>query len=142
MGQSMKEETTGYLFSRVCRRRRECARARLEKIGLYRGQPFVLHSLWQREGRTHSEIAAQLELRPATITNVLQRMERAGLLERRPDRQDQRVSRVYLTDAGREIRGEVEQFWNEMEAETFAGLSQHERELFRGLLQRILENLT
>ena len=80
-------------------------------------------------------------VRPATITNALKRMEKAGLVERRRDTEDQRVSRVYLTDAGRDVRSEVERVWAELEERTFAGLDTKDRLLFRHLLLCIHKNL-
>ena len=41
-------------------------------------------------------------VKPATLTVMLQRMEQAGLVERRNDTQDQRVQRVYITELGKE----------------------------------------
>ncbi len=134
-------ETTGYLLAQVCKRHRAQAHARLEELGLYRGQQFILMVLWEQEGRTHSELAEALHVQPATISNALKRMERAGFVARRPDPQDQRVSRVYLTDAGRAVRDAVEQMWRDMEAQTFAGFSPEECLTLRGYLHRIIANL-
>lgn len=134
-------ETTGYLLAQVCKRHRAQAHARLEALGLYRGQQFILIALWEQEGRTHSELAEALHVQPATISNALKRMERAGFVARRPDPADQRVSRVYLTDAGRAVRDAVEQLWRDMEAQTFAGFSPEDHAALRGYLRRIIANL-
>jgi DNA-binding MarR family transcriptional regulator len=68
-------------------------------------------------------------------------MEKAGFVERRQDAEDQRVSRVYLTDAGRNIRDAVEGVWSELEGQAFAGFSSEERALLSRFLLRIRENL-
>jgi DNA-binding MarR family transcriptional regulator len=141
MGDQRLSTTIGYLLARVCRAHHGRARAMLQEIGLYRGQQFVLCTLWAEEGLTHSELADRLNVHPATVTNALKRMERAGFLERRPDPEDQRVSRVYLTDAGREIRGDVERVWAELEEQTFEGFSEEERGRLEQLLERVHENL-
>ncbi len=133
--------TIGYLLAHVCKAHHFRVRTLLHRIGLYRGQQFVLCALWREEGVTHSELADRLRVHPATVTNALKRMERTGFLERRPDREDQRVSRVYLTDTGREIRGAVERVWAELEEQTFAGFSEEELETLEHLLDRIYENL-
>ena len=135
------QETTGCLLAQTCKLLRARAHALLEEIGLYRGQQFVLQALWTEEGITHSELADQLNVRPATITNTLKRMEKAGLVERRQDDEDQRVSRVYLTDAGRNIRGAVEEVWSELEGQAFAGLSLEEIAKLRQLLPQVRDNL-
>lgn len=133
--------TIGYLLAHVCKAHHVRARALLDEIGLYRGQQFVLCALWQEEGLTHSELAERLHVHPATVSNALKRMERTGFLERRPDREDQRVSRVYLTEAGREIRGAVERVWTALEERTLEGFSAEECETLERLLERVRENL-
>jgi DNA-binding MarR family transcriptional regulator len=141
MSQQRKSESMDFLFAQVCRLHHARAHTLLEELGLYRGQPPMLYALWEQEGLAHSELAARLHVRPATITKMLKRMEKAGFVERRPDLEDQRVSRVYLTDAGRSIRGEVEQVWRRLEDETFAGFSPEECLLVRRLLLQMRDNL-
>ncbi|MCL6430220.1 MAG: MarR family transcriptional regulator [Anaerolineae bacterium] len=129
------------LLVQVCRLHYLRAHELLEKIGLYRGQPPVLRALSEQEGLTHTELAERLRVTPATITRMLQRMEKAGFVERRPDPEDQRISRVYLTEAGRGVQSALHEVVRTMEAETLAGFSQEERALLRRLLERIRDNL-
>jgi DNA-binding MarR family transcriptional regulator len=72
---------------------------------------------------------------------MLQRMEKTGFIRREPDATDQRVSRVFLTDAGHAVKGQVEQVWRTLEAETFANLTADERALLRRLLLHLRDNL-
>jgi len=97
--------------------------------------------LWVEEGITHSELAERLKIRPATVTNMLKRMEKAGLVERRQDTKDQRVSRAYLTGAGLDIRDAVEETWRELERRAFSGFSSEELDSLSQLLIKIQENL-
>jgi DNA-binding MarR family transcriptional regulator len=97
--------------------------------------------LWEEEGIMHSELAARSCVQPATITNALKRMEKAGLVERRRDTEDERVSRVYLTEAGRDMRSQVEDAFRNFEAQAFAGLSEGEVATLRALLFRVQRNL-
>ena len=118
------------------------AHALLGEIGLCGGQQFVPHALWAEEGITHSELAERLKVRPATVTNMLKRMDgksRAG--ERRQDTKDQRASRAYLTDAGLDIRDAVEETWCELERRAFSGSSSEEQDSLGQLLIRTQENL-
>jgi DNA-binding MarR family transcriptional regulator len=141
MSQQPHQESIDYLLAQVCRLHHARAHTLLEEVGLYRGQPKMLFALWEQEGLTHSELAAQSHVRPATITKMLQRMEKAGFVERRHDQEDQRVSRVYLTDAGRAIRSDVEQVWRMLEDETFMGFTLEERLLLRRFFLQMCENL-
>ncbi len=141
MAQKRGLESPDFLLAQVCKLHFSRARTLLEELGLFRGQPPLLFALWEKEGLTHSELAGHLHVQPATITKMIQRMERAGFVERRPDAEDQRVSRVYLTDAGRNIRDAVEGALRQLEEQTFAGFSQEERTLLSQFLLRIRNNL-
>ena len=142
MTQPPEPESLDYLFAQVSKLHHTRAHTLLESLGLYRGQPRLLHALWDRDGRTHTELAQRLHVQPATITKMIQRMEKTGFVGCRPDAQDQRVSRVYLTPAGRAIESDVRCTWRTLEEETFAGLTAEERALLRRLLTRLRENLT
>jgi DNA-binding MarR family transcriptional regulator len=141
MSQQSNRESIDFLLAQVCRLHRARAHMLLEDLGLYRGQPKMLFALWEQEGLTHGELAALAHVRPATITKMLQRMEKAGFVERRHDLEDQRVSRVYLTDAGHSIRNEVEQAWHTLEDETFAEFTLEECKLLRRFFLQMRENL-
>ena len=141
MPQKRVSESIDFLLAQVCRLHFSRARTLLEEFGLFRGQPPLLFALWEEEGRTHSELAEHLHVQPATITKMIKRMERTGFVERSQDAEDQRVSRVYLTDAGRNIRDAVEGVLRELEEQTFAGFSSEERALLDQFLLRIRNNL-
>jgi DNA-binding MarR family transcriptional regulator len=141
MFQQPDPESIDMMLAQVCRLHHTRAHTLLESLGLYRGQPPMLHALWRQEGLTHSELAELLHVRPATITRMLQRMEKAGFVERRQDAEDRRVSRVYLTQAGRAIQSGVQRVWRTLEAETLAGMTPEERALLERLLARVRENL-
>lgn len=134
-------ESLGKLLAGICRLNRGFMHSLWDELGLYRGQPFLLAVLWEHEGVTHSELARRMHVSPATVSNMVQRMEKNGLLERRPDSEDQRVSHVYLTDAGRAIRERVDQRWREIEAQVFGAFSEEEQERLRALLDRVREEL-
>jgi len=135
-------ETTGYLLSRVCKAHRGAVGATLAEVGLHVGQEMVLSHLWGQDGLTPSELADRLGVEPPTVTNMLSRMERSGLLERRRDQRDARCTRVYLTEKGRELRDPVQRRWEAVQERAFAGLTPEEETLLRKLLARIHDNLS
>ena len=134
-------ESLGRLLGRVCRLQRGVMHAVWDEVGLYRGQPFLLAVLWDQEGITHSELARRMHVSPATVTNMIKRMEKAGFVERRPDSHDQRVSHVFLTGAGRAIRERVDGQWQEIEERVFSSFSDDEQAMLRALLERVREEL-
>lgn len=141
MPQSPKPEPLDLLLAQVSRLHYHRSHELLEAIGLYRGQPPLLRALREQEGLTHSEVAERLRVTPATITRMLQRMEKAGFITRRPDPADQRVSRVYLTDAGRAVQSELQHVVRTMEADEFCGFTEQERVQMRQFLLRVRDNL-
>ena len=134
-------ESLGRLLGRICRLQRGVMHAVWDELGLYRGQPFLLAVLWDQEGITHSALARRMRVSPATVTNTIKRMEKAGFVERRPDAEDQRVSHVHLTDAGRAIRERVDGQWQEIEARVFGSFSDDEQAMLRALLGRVRAEL-
>jgi len=141
MPSSSQSESIDSLLAQICRLHHARAHTLLEILGLYRGQPPMLRALWKQEGLTHSELAATLHVQPATMTKMVQRMEKAGFVERKSDPDDHRVSRVYLTDAGRDVQTQVKQVWRALENETFAGFTMEERVLLRRFFLQMRENL-
>jgi DNA-binding MarR family transcriptional regulator len=141
MLETPEAESLDSLFAQCCRLKHARIHTLLETLGLYRGQPSVLRALWEQEGLMHTDLAHRLQVQPATITKMLQRMEKAGFVERRPDPDDQRVSRVYLTEAGRSVQAGVQQVWRQLEEEAFAGFTLEERVLLRRFFVDIRENL-
>jgi len=142
VSQQSEIQALDFLLGQVCRLHYIRAQALFDGIGLYRGQPPMLHLLHEQEGLTHSELATRLEVAPATVTKMLQRLEKAGFVQRRPDAIDQRVSRVYLTDAGRAIQADVATLLARLAAVTFADFTIEERIVLRRLMLQMRENLS
>ena len=141
MGLKKHPESDDFLLAYIFHLHHTRAHQLLEEIGLYRGQPPVLRELWEQEGLPQNELADRLHIAPATLTKMLQRMEKTGFLQRMADPTDQRVSLVYLTDAGRAVQTRVEMVWKQMEAETFAGLSHEDALVLHRCLLQIVGNL-
>ena len=135
------ERTVRHLISRANDLKHRRVHQLLDELGLHRGQSFVLRALWAQDGLTQTELTERLNRSPSTITKTVQRMEKAGFVRRGPDDSDERVSRVFLTDAGRAIRPAVEEAWNRLDREIFAGFSSQELALFSDLLTRVCRNV-
>lgn len=130
-----------YQMGRVCGSNYHRLRELLDDLGLYKGQPPVLQALWEQEGMTQSELADKIERSPSTITKMVQRMERSGFLDRRPDPDDERVSRVHLTELGRKVQGDVEAVLQSFAAEAFDGFTEEELASLYAMLKRIHRNV-
>ncbi len=113
----------------------------LEKIGLYPGQPRVINALWIKDGLSQKEIGKKLNVKPSTVTVMINRMEKAGLVKRVQDKNDLRVSKVYLEQKGMNLKDEIEEIGRKVSEETFKGFSEDEKEMMITFLNRINENL-
>jgi MarR family transcriptional regulator, organic hydroperoxide resistance regulator len=114
----------------------------MDQIAMHRTQAMVLCRLYVQDGMTQSEIAQQLAVQGATITDILQRMEEANLVSRCRDPEDNRLVRVYLTDAGREKERFIMQQFLKLECAIFAGFEESERDRLRQYLNRALNNMS
>jgi Transcriptional regulators len=113
----------------------------LSEFDLHPGQPPLLLALGRQDGRSQNELAQELRITPATLTMMVKRMEKNGLLVRRTDPQDLRVSRVSLTDKGRQALSAAREALEKLEEAAFVGFAPEEKELLRSLMLRVYENL-
>jgi len=75
----------------------------LDPYGITYPQYLALVALSGREGQTVSELGEKLHLESNTLTPLIKRLEAAGLVTRTRDKQDERVVRLGLTEAGRSL---------------------------------------
>ncbi|MBU2961309.1 MarR family transcriptional regulator [Citreicella sp. C3M06] len=81
----------------------------LAPLGLTYPQFLVMTVLWTGpESPTVKEIGAQVHLESSTLTPLLKRLEKAGLLSRQRDTVDERQVRIALTPAGRALEARAE----------------------------------
>ncbi|MDX1616796.1 MAG: MarR family transcriptional regulator [Candidatus Promineifilaceae bacterium] len=125
----------------LCRAHRKILESELNEIGLYAGQEILLLRLLDLDGQSQSELALSLNVEAPTMTRVITRLERVGLVQRRADREDKRVSRVFLTERGRQLEDDIHQIWDRIEAQLSSGLSEAEVLLLQRLLTTMRANL-
>lgn len=141
-GRPQRDRTVGQLLLGVSRLVHERMRVKMQGIGIHRAQGFALFFLAHHDGVPQTEIARSFHLSPATVTNMLQRMERDGWIERHPDPDDQRVSRVYLTKRARALQAEAEGAFRELEHEVTSALTPEEQADLHALLLKVRERLS
>ena len=129
-----------YIFLEILRVHHYQAHKSLEEIGLYPGQPPLLFILNKNQGKSQRELADMMHVKPSTMNVMIKRMEKGGLIERRQDTEDGRISRVYITDMGREVCKRSYLSMQQMEDKMFSGLTQDERVIFRILLLQVKEH--
>lgn len=80
----------------------------LTASGLYAGQDGVILALAASDGLPAGSLAQKLGVKAPTMTRTIGRMEAQGFVERRPDAEDARLTKVYLTETGRNSVSEIE----------------------------------
>ncbi len=94
--------------------------------GASAAQAGLLFLLASREEAAIGEVAQALEVAPAAVTNLSKRMQVAGLVERVGDPHDARLTRLRLTDAGRDASRQASAALAELNARLAAGFSDEE----------------
>ena len=135
------EGTLSFTFLQVARAYRQRAQQMLSDVGLHIGQDLILMHLWHKDGLTMSEIVEQVAKQPATITKMVNRMEKSGLVERRPDPDDGRVKRIYMTDMGRDVWEQTLVAWQRLNDESSSNLTDDEQETLKHLLLKMRAGL-
>jgi DNA-binding MarR family transcriptional regulator len=125
------------LYGATSKAVRAATDAALRRHGLRIGQDHLLAQLWRRDGRTPGEIAHAVGVSTPAVTKTATILATAGLLVRRPDESDNRLVRLWLTDAGRALRRPVEAERQAVEDALTAGLTQAERKHLLSALAKI-----
>ena len=113
---------------------------RLRPHDVTMSQWALLTQLWKQEGRSQVELQEALGLAAATVTGLVQRMTRGGLVRLATDQHDKRVQRVFLTERGRELEAVTTSVEEAVNASALAGFSPDERAFFLRLVARAYHN--
>src|SRR5206468_8256760 len=114
----LTRENVGFLLAKALQRWNEVLSRRFTEKEYGRVRPqygSVLVPLYEEDGLPMGELARRARLRKQTMTTMIRRMEHQGLLERRPDSRDGRVTRIFLSRDGRAFRGVAEEVLREMD---------------------------
>jgi MarR family transcriptional regulator for hemolysin len=130
-----------FLISDVGRLLRTYADQKARRFGQTRAQWAVLIRLERREGLKQSDLAEDLDIQPITLTRLVDRLCDNGLIERRPDPNDRRAKRLYLTPAARPLLDRISRQVEELSDTVLAGLDPKAIESILSQLGLARENL-
>jgi MarR family transcriptional regulator, transcriptional regulator for hemolysin len=136
------ERSFGFLLYDAARLLRRDFDRRARSLGLTRAQWSVLAHLMRNEGSNQAMVADTLELEPITLVRLLDRLEAAGWVERRPDPNDRRARQLFLTPKARPVLEQLMALAAETRALALAGFSEPEREILIEALIKVRANLT
>lgn len=109
-------------------------------LGVTRAQWKVLFRLDRRPGLRQIELADMLDIEPITLSRIVDRLEEAGLVERRPDPADRRAWRLHVTAQAQPLIAKLKGIADDMVAEAFAGIDEGDIETTRRVLGQAREN--
>jgi MarR family transcriptional regulator for hemolysin len=127
----------GFLLHDVARLYGKKFDQRVRSLGVTRAQCRVLGYLLLNQGINQAGLAEMLEIEPISLVRLLDRMEEAGWVERRPDPTDRRARCLYLTPKAEPVFDKVLALADRYEAEMCAELSAAEKQCFLELLQKL-----
>lgn len=136
-----RDSSFGYLANLLARLFIRALDRRIEAYGLAHGQFPALLMVWERPGLTQAEIAAAVSVEQPTMANTLNRMERDGLIERRPDPLDRRRSLIYPAPRALAIRDDVLGCALEVNAQATRGMNDADRAEAIRLMRIMAANL-
>ena len=131
----------GYLLADNSRLARRAFDERVRADGVTGPQARLLLMLERTPEENQGFYADLLDVEPITLCRMVDRLEDAGLVERRPDPNDRRARRLHLTAKSREKLARVRERLDEMVDEMLTGLSDGERQEFVRLLKVLHTNL-
>jgi MarR family transcriptional regulator, transcriptional regulator for hemolysin len=130
-----------FILNDVARLLRTYADFKAAQFGITRAQWAVLVRLDRHEGLNQSELAETLDLQPITLTRLLDKLSDSGLIERRPDPEDRRAKRLFLTPAARPLLERLGVLGEETMASALAGVDGMSIEHMVGHLAVVKKNL-
>ncbi len=125
----------------VARLTRVEADRRARQHGMTRAQWSILKQLECNPGLSQKELADNLEVEPITVARLIDRLEGAGLVERRADAQDRRIWRLHLRPQATPYLEEIDSQRQEITAFITAGLPDADRQVVMEALRLMKANL-
>ena len=102
----------------------------------------ILSLLWTEDGLKHVDIARHILRDKTTITRRIDSLVKKGILSRKTDAKDRRITRVYLTAQGNEIQAKLIQAIIEFHEDLLQGISKQDLQITIQTLNKIILNRT
>ncbi|MEO5587507.1 MAG: MarR family transcriptional regulator [Novosphingobium sp.] len=136
------EDNIGSMIAQVARLMRRSFDERARSIGITRPQWQVLSLLARHEGINQGGLADILEVEPITLGRMIDRLQEAAVVERRPDPADRRAWRLFLTDKGNALIAQLRPLALETLETAMDGVADAQRDEMMVALGRMRGNLT
>ncbi len=131
----------GMLFHDIARLRGKIYDSSIKDTGLTHAQVFLINHLLKKSGISQVELAGLLNMGVVGVSEIVDRMERRGWVERLPDPDDKRANLVRLKSQAKRLLPKVFAAIHALNEQTLAGLSKQEVDVLITALQKIRRNL-
>ena len=129
------------LIGETARLMRTAFDARMRGIGLTGASSRALFILYKEDGLSQIELARRLDVSRMALGQTIDRLEKSGHVERRPDPSDRRVWRLYATPLAHTLRKTITDIAAEQQKLFLAGLSNAEVDMLKKSLQIVTDSL-
>lgn len=130
-----------HALKRIMHLNRQLLTRTVGETGGHPAQAGCLRVIARHESITQRDLGEALQVSPAALTTMLQRIERQGLIERWPDETDQRLMRIKLTEAGQAIKADLGQAHRDYIDVAITPLSEKDRAELARLLGLLGDNM-
>ena len=132
------EPRVGYVVARLERAIRRAIHDRVKPYGLTTLQYTTLSVLGRRGELSNAQLARRAFMTPQSMSEVLEALERKGLIERNPHPNHRRVFPAALTEHGRSVLATCDAEVDVLEQEMLADLTPHQKKsLLNGLISAV-----
>lgn len=138
---SVPEPTVGLLITEVARLLRHHASVRARGRHLSQAEWQTLSALSRYEGVNQATLAEMIEVHPATLTKVIDKLAQAGLVERRRDPGDRRAFLLVLTERARPLVEEMRALGDAIREQALASVPEGARRQLVETLRTMKANL-
>jgi len=135
------DSSIGFLVGDVARLLRRNFNRRAQALGLSQAQWRALAYLARQQGVSQASLADRLEIQPITLVRLLDRLQAAGLVTRRPDPHDRRAFRLYLTDRAQPLLARMWSIAAQTREQALAGMPIQRQRMLMKSLQHLRQNL-
>lgn len=138
-----KQFRFGYLVHDVSRTRRTLMDHYMKPLGITRSQWSILSTLTRggNDGLMQTDIARLLDVGKVSIGGLVDRLEATGHVERRPDENDRRAKRVFITEQGFEMLSQMMDVSAELNDLILQGVSREDLAITEGVLMKVKNNI-
>lgn len=134
-------ESSFMLIHQVAHLAKYQALKEMESCGLKPNQAGILFILRTEGGLSQRELARKMGVTPPSMTVALKKLEKQGYILREQDAKDQRITRIQISDQGRNCLEGLQSMMRNLEDGLYEGISREERKELKRIMLKMRENI-